>query len=898
METSVRFTPLSGVDAESPLCYLLEIDSFTILLDCGWDENFDLDALEPIKRVLPRVNAVLISHPDLAHLGALPYLVGKCGLRAPIYSTKPVRRMGEMFMFESYLAKQAVSDFETFDLDDVDAAFRLNARWRELQFSQRHQLVPPPPPPPPGGDDDDDDDAAGGSSESSVAAAGGGIEIVAHPAGRYPGGSVWRISLGCGEEVVYAVDYNHRKERLLNRTHFDELLAAVQPALLVTDAFNALTENTDRHRRDEEFLGAITATVEAEGSVLIPTDAAGRVLELALLLDEHFSKARIAAVPVLLSATIKTVLEFARTQLEYLGNELVQAFSLKRAVPFSFRKLSVITRLEELGAFPGPKVVLATMPSLEGGPARELLVQWASLPRNTILFTERAQAGTLAAALQTHDPSVAAGPLRLQLRMGRRVPLEGEELAEWQAAKVAAAQELAEHGGSVKDSLPLLSPSGHLTPAVRLAAAVRLANAGSGPTDQPLRASTGSISRLVRDSTTGAIVQTLTASTPGGPGAGGGARKHHGGGGGGWDAGLLMDGFEPPTDAAFPMFPDEDEPLYCEWDEYGAVLGKDEFRVPTLTDGAGAAAGRVGAGGEGMDVDVGDIAGGGGRGSGGGGGDSGGGAAGASGDDADVADEVDEAPTKLVLSEIDLEVHAAIRYFDFEGRSDGKSAVEYLARVAPRRFAIVHGSTAARAAMAAALRRELTYYGTQVFTPELGESLEARLGASQVAALAPTLAESLAVRQAGQYGVAWLEGRVTAGEAAATAGHGAQIRVLEALPADDEGLSGAAAAEATARLSCGRGAGAGSVLLAQAGAVLTLTRLKAALLAAGFESHFPSRGVLAVMVGDGPSAATLIVTLGSGTPADDRVVHVSLDGPASEAYYKVREVIYEQFGVC
>lgn len=50
METSVRFTPLTGVDAESPLCYLLEIDSFTILLDCGWDENFDEVALEPVKR--------------------------------------------------------------------------------------------------------------------------------------------------------------------------------------------------------------------------------------------------------------------------------------------------------------------------------------------------------------------------------------------------------------------------------------------------------------------------------------------------------------------------------------------------------------------------------------------------------------------------------------------------------------------------------------------------------------------------------------------------------------------------------------------------------------------------------------------------------------------------------
>lgn len=64
-----------------------------------------------------------------------------------------------------------------------------------------------------------------------------------------------------------------------------------------------------------------------------------------------------------------------------------------------------------------------------------------------------------------------------------------------------------------------------------------------------------------------------------------------------------------------------------------------------------------------------------------------------------------------------LFVHSSARFFDFEGRSEGRAAVEYLARVAPRRLALVHGSTAARAALAGVLRRELTYHGTQVFTP-------------------------------------------------------------------------------------------------------------------------------------------------------------------------------------
>ena len=35
----------------------------------------------------------------------------------------------------------------------------------------------------------------------------------------------------------------------------------------------------------------------------------------------------------------------------------------------------------------------------------------------------------------------------------------------------------------------------------------------------------------------------------------------------------------PAQAAAYPMFPDEDAELYVEWDEYGAKLGKEEFRV-------------------------------------------------------------------------------------------------------------------------------------------------------------------------------------------------------------------------------------------------------------------------------------------------------------------------------
>lgn len=47
-----------------------------------------------------QIDAVLLSHPDRFHLGALPYLVGKCGLNCPVYATIPVYQMGQMFMYD------------------------------------------------------------------------------------------------------------------------------------------------------------------------------------------------------------------------------------------------------------------------------------------------------------------------------------------------------------------------------------------------------------------------------------------------------------------------------------------------------------------------------------------------------------------------------------------------------------------------------------------------------------------------------------------------------------------------------------------------------------------------------------------------------------------------------
>lgn len=50
MTSIIRMTVLSGGQDECPPCYLLQVDEFNFLLDCGWDENFDMEMMERVKR--------------------------------------------------------------------------------------------------------------------------------------------------------------------------------------------------------------------------------------------------------------------------------------------------------------------------------------------------------------------------------------------------------------------------------------------------------------------------------------------------------------------------------------------------------------------------------------------------------------------------------------------------------------------------------------------------------------------------------------------------------------------------------------------------------------------------------------------------------------------------------
>lgn len=634
MGTSVQVTPLCGVYNENPLSYLVSIDGFNFLIDCGWNDHFDPSLLQPLSRIASTVDAVLLSHSDTLHLGALPYAMKQFGLSAPVYATEPVFRLGLLTMYDHYLSRKQVSEFDLFTLDDIDSAFQNVTR---LTYSQNCHLS--------------------GKGE--------GIVIAPHVAGHLLGGTVWKITKD-GEDVIYAVDFNHRKERHLNGTVLESF---VRPAVLITDAYNALSNQPSRRQRDQEFIDAILNTLRGNGNVLLPVDTAGRILELLLILEQYWEQHHLTYPIFFLTYVSSSTVDYVKSFLEWMSDSIAKSFEHTRDNAFLLKHVTLLINKTELENIPeGPKIVLASMASLEVGFSHDIFVEWAADSRNLVLFTERGQFGSRARILQSDPP-----PKAVKVTLSKRVPLVGEELAAYEEEQEKIKKEEALKASLVKEEES------------NSKAVVGTDVFKSDPMIIDGHAQADVVGEAYRD--------------------------------------VLIDGFVPPSSVA-PMFPFYDDT--SEWDDFGEVINPDDYVIKD------------------EDMDMGSMA--------------------VGGDVDGKLDEgtaslmLDTTPSKVVSSELTVQVKCCLVYMDFEGRSDGRSMKSILAHVAPLKLVLVHGSAEATEHLK---QHCLKHVCPHVYAPQIEETIDVTsdLCAYKVQ-LSEKLMSNVLFKKLGDYEIAWIDSEV------------------------------------------------------------------------------------------------------------------------------------------
>lgn len=356
--TEVKFTPLCSSRNDQCYCFLLSIGEDNILLDCGWTPEFCLEDIKELDKIVTAktpICAILLSQPDIAHMGALPYVYGKEDFSAPTYCPLPLRNEGIYLLANELISKKRRQPFDLFSEEDIRKTIK-------------HFL------------------SAGYEKKNTIESK-NGLSITVHKAGNKIGGSVWVITNKL-ESIVYAVSYNDRNEILLNSFNPDTVH---RPWMLITDISNTGVTIDKRSTRDTMLQDAVSATLLRGGNVLLPVNSSSRWLELALVLRSSKKPPPL----YLLSYSAEQAasykyLEYLR-QSSHLSDEINASDPSRGGDPLRLLDSASIMHVKSLNEIRDKAAcVLASGPDLSSGFSKDLFLKWCNSPSNTVIFTDRA----------------------------------------------------------------------------------------------------------------------------------------------------------------------------------------------------------------------------------------------------------------------------------------------------------------------------------------------------------------------------------------------------------------------------------------------------------------------------------------------------------------------------
>ncbi|CAN6648917.1 cleavage factor two protein 2 [Trichomonascus vanleenenianus] len=411
------FTALAPSDEDNILGQVYQsLLSFTspsinLLIDVGWNPDLSMD-LSAVQSKLMSVDAILLTHATISHLGAYAYLYKVVPEIAtiPVYATLPVVNMGRIITLDAYRSRGLLGPIGTAQLSvqDVEAAFD---KIEALKYSQSFKLQ--------------------GKLE--------GITITPHNAGHTLGGTIWKIQKDY-EDIVYAVDWNHSRDSFLNGAFMQQGTVAEalsRPSILICGTKTG--EGVTMKTRKKNLITDINETLSNGGTVLIPTSSGSRALELVHLLDTEWARSKRKEPLIYLSHVGRRMLAYASSMLEWMSAGMINEWQDKNQSPFDTKHLRTVTSVDELAE--GPKVVLAAGEALETGFSRSYFASICRQENSLVILTENAGKDTLAEKLyqawekeqvpnsgESEDMRSVALTTKLGLSYTKELPLEGEEL--------------------------------------------------------------------------------------------------------------------------------------------------------------------------------------------------------------------------------------------------------------------------------------------------------------------------------------------------------------------------------------------------------------------------------------------------------------------------------------
>jgi metallo-beta-lactamase family protein len=355
--------------------HLLRVGDRQILIDCGMiqgDEEIERRNAEPFPFDPQRIDALVLSHAHIDHIGRVPLLV-KRGFRGPIYAQAATADLSRIMLEDS--ASIAESDIVRDNLkrlqqgltplqplytrDDARAALE---RLHPLPYDSELEILP-------------------------------GVLLRLRDAGHILGSAVVEIWQRGGRKLVFSGDIGPRGTPILR-----------DPAR-IDHADIVLMESTygnrlHRSRGDTvaELGGIFAAALNTGGNIVIPAFAVGRSQELLYWMAEHYDEWNLDRFQIFLDSPMAGKVLEVYERHEDLFDEDARALWARRPNPLRMPNLRVTVSVAESQAInqhTGGAVIIAGSGMCNGGRIRHHLRQNLGRHNAHILFVGYQAQGTL-----------------------------------------------------------------------------------------------------------------------------------------------------------------------------------------------------------------------------------------------------------------------------------------------------------------------------------------------------------------------------------------------------------------------------------------------------------------------------------------------------------------------
>lgn len=342
-----------------------------IMIDCGMAQggsHVDVRNFEQFPYDISAIDAVLITHAHIDHIGRLPKLV-KEGYKNPIYSTAPTKDTAEQLLIDAeHLLRKEAEERNVppmLDINDINNCLKL---WRKIGYHEKFNI--------------------------------NDFAVEFFDAGHILGSSFISVTSPEGEKrrktIVFSGDLGNAPVPLVKDT---EKLPPADYLVVESTYGSRIHENPAERKNKLEDI--IEDTVQSNGTLLIPAFAMERTQEILYELNDLAEHKRIPPVYIFvdspLAIKLTGIYQKYSQDPDYVDEETI-ALTKKGNEIFNFPRLKFTLTTEaskEINGVPPPKVIIAGSGMSHGGRILHHELRYLPDPKSTLLFIGYQSAGTL-----------------------------------------------------------------------------------------------------------------------------------------------------------------------------------------------------------------------------------------------------------------------------------------------------------------------------------------------------------------------------------------------------------------------------------------------------------------------------------------------------------------------